>query len=266
VPSDPNDEPEGPEPPDDADYSSGQPRFDLRSAFIARQEQLLADLGLSRTVADHPGTLGDATELDWAAMLRDVLPQRYGVSKAFVVDAHERRSEQLDVVVHDRHFSPLLFEVGGARFIPAESVYAVFEVKQQVNKEQLEYVGNKLKSVRRLNRTSAPIPHAGGIYEPRPLPRILGGILALDSGWSPLFGDPFRRALTARDEEELLDLGCVLRHGGFEVADPSQPASLAISDAETSVIFFTLRLLMRLQAMATVPAINFDAYAEAVWP
>jgi hypothetical protein len=68
-----------------------------------------------------------------------------------------------------------------------------------------------------------------------------------------LFGDPFRRALTARDEEELLDLGCILRHGGFEVADPSQSASLAISDAETSVIFFTLRLLMRLQAMATVP-------------
>jgi hypothetical protein len=266
VPSDPNDEPEGREPSDGANYPSGQPRFDLRSAFIARQEQLLADLGLSRTVADHPGTLGDATELDWAGMLRDVLPQRYGVSKAFVVDARERRSEQLDVVIHDRHFSPLLFEVGGARFIPAESVYAVFEVKQQVNKEQLEYVGNKLKSVRRLSRTSAPIPHAGGVYEPRSLPRILGGILALDSGWSPLFGDPFRRALTARDEEELLDLGCVLRHGGFEVADPSQPASLAISDAETSVIFFTLRLLMRLQAMATVPAINFDAYAKAVWP
>jgi hypothetical protein len=47
MPSDPNDEPEGPEPSDGADYSSGQPRFDLRSAFIARQEQLLADLGLS---------------------------------------------------------------------------------------------------------------------------------------------------------------------------------------------------------------------------
>ena len=79
MPSDPNDEPQGPEPSDGANYPSGQPRFDLRSAFIARQEQLLADLGLSRTVADHPGTLGDATELDWAGMLRDVLPQRYGV-------------------------------------------------------------------------------------------------------------------------------------------------------------------------------------------
>jgi hypothetical protein len=162
LPSAPNGEPNRPKPAvDSVAPSSGQPRFDLRAAFIARQQQLLADLGLSRTVADHPGTLGDATELDWVGMLQDVLPQRYGVSRAFVVDAKERRSEQLDVVIHDRHFSPLLFEVGGARFIPAEGVYAVFEVKQQINKDQVEYVGNKIASVRRLNRTSAPIPYAG---------------------------------------------------------------------------------------------------------
>jgi hypothetical protein len=266
LPSAPNGEPNRPKPAvDSVAPSSGQPRFDLRAAFIARQQQLLADLGLSRTVADHPGTLGDATELDWVGMLQDVLPQRYGVSRAFVVDAKERRSEQLDVVIHDRHFSPLLFEVGGARFIPAEGVYAVFEVKQQINKDQVEYVGNKIASVRRLNRTSAPIPYAGGVYQPRPLPRILGGILTLDSDWSPLFGEPLRRVLTARDQDEALDLGCILRHGAFEVPDPSQPGSLATSDGETSVIFFTLRLLKRLQAMATVPAIDFDTYAAAVW-
>jgi Domain of unknown function (DUF6602) len=162
--------------PGDDQAASGLPRFDLRAAFIARQQQLLADLGLSRTVADHPGTLGDATELDWTGMLQAVLPQRYGVARAFVVDANQRRSEQLDVVIHDRHFSPLLFEVGGARFIPAEGVYAVLEVKQKINKEQVEYAAKKIASVRLLTRTSAPIPHAGGVYEPRPLPRILGGI------------------------------------------------------------------------------------------
>jgi hypothetical protein len=252
--------------PGDDQAASGLPRFDLRAAFIARQQQLLADLGLSRTVTDHPGTLGDATELDWTGMLQAVLPQRYGVARAFVVDANQRRSEQLDVVIHDRHFSPLLFEVGGARFIPAEGVYAVLEVKQKINKEQVEYAAKKIASVRRLTRTSAPIPHAGGVYEPRPLPRILGGVLTLDSDWSPLFGDPLRQALTARNEDEALDLGCVLRHGGFEAPDPSRPGSLAATDKETAVIFFTLRLLKRLQAMATVPAINYDAYAATVWP
>jgi hypothetical protein len=60
--------------PGDDEAASGLPRFDLRAAFITRQQQLLADLGLSRTVADHPGTLGDATELDWTGMLQAVLP------------------------------------------------------------------------------------------------------------------------------------------------------------------------------------------------
>jgi hypothetical protein len=165
-------------------------------------------------------------------MLRAVLPQRYGVARAFVVDANQRRSEQLDVVIHDRHFSPLLFEVGGARFIPAEGVYAVLEVKQKINKEQVEYAAKKIASVRRLTRTSAPIPHAGGVYEPRPLPRILGGILALDSDWSPLFGDPLRQVLAARDEDEALDLGCVLRHGGFEVQRSSSSPCGCSSDSK----------------------------------
>jgi integrative and conjugative element protein (TIGR02256 family) len=138
--------------------------------------------------------------------------------------------------------------------------------QQKINKEQVEYAAKKIASVRRLTRTSAPIPHAGGVYEPRPLPRILGGVLTLDSDWSPLFGDPLRQALTARNEDEPLDLGCVLRHGGFEAPNPSQPGSLAATGKETAVIFFTLRLLKRLQAMATVPAINYDAYAATVWP
>ncbi|MDQ1685001.1 MAG: hypothetical protein QOC82_1738 [Frankiaceae bacterium] len=43
-------------------------RLDLAEAFRARQQQLESDLGFGRTVASHPGTLGDATELDWLGM------------------------------------------------------------------------------------------------------------------------------------------------------------------------------------------------------
>src|SRR4029450_6248574 len=90
--------------PGDDEATSGLPRFDLRAAFIARQQQLLADLGLSRTVADHPGTLGDATELDWTGMLQAVLPQRYGVARAFVVAANQRRREQLGRAMREQYY------------------------------------------------------------------------------------------------------------------------------------------------------------------
>src|ERR1019366_4030948 len=107
--------------------------FDLTAAFFKRQEKLCADLGLG-DIAIHPGTKGDQTELDWLRMLEEFLPKRYGVAKAFVVDSNGHQSEQIDVVIHDRHFSPLLFEVGGAKYIPAESVYAAFEVRQDLDK------------------------------------------------------------------------------------------------------------------------------------
>ena len=107
-----------------------------------------------------------------------------------VSEGHQ--SEQIDVVIHDQHFSPLLFEVGNARFIPAESVYAAFEVKQHLDKGNVDYAADKIATVRALHRTTAPVPHAGGMYDPITPRRIIGGVLTRRSDWSPPFGEPFR--------------------------------------------------------------------------
>lgn len=244
---------------------SEPPRFDLAAAFRARQDKLEADLGLGRAVAGHPGTMGDATELDWRAMLENFLPRRYGVAKAFVVDVHGHRSEQLDVVIHDRHFSPLFFDVGGAHYIPAESVYAVFEIKQQTTKAHIEYAGKKVASVRRLHRTSVGFMTANGRATARQPPRILSGLLTLSSGWTPPHGEPLHDALRARVPEEVLDLGIALRAGAFEAPNPQHPGQLAIcADPNAALIFLVLRLLKRLQDMATIGAMDLDQYTQAV--
>lgn len=253
--------------PDDENVDTELPTFDLSEAFRARQQQLESDLGFGRTVTSHPGTLGDATELDWRGMLADFLPRRYGVTKAFVVDVEGHMSQQLDVVIHDRHFSPLLFEVGGAHFIPAESVYAVFEVKQDISRGHIEYAGEKVASVRRLHRTSVGFRTATGRASAQPPKGILGGLLALNSGWTPMVGEPLRRALREREENAVLDLACVLRAGSFEAEDPAAPDQLAVcDDPETALIFFALRLLKRLQDVATVTAMDLDASTQSVWP
>lgn len=241
-----------------------QNRFDLAEAFRARQQQLESDLGFGRTVVAHPGTLGDATELDWRGMLADFLPRRYGVAKAFVIDVEGNMSQQLDAVIHDRHYSPVLFEVGGAHFIPAESVYAVFEIKQTVSKRHIEYAGEKIASVRRLRRTTVGFATATGAAPAQEPRRILGGLLALDSEWNPMLGRPLRESLADRAPEQAVDFGCALRAGTFEVSDPSMTNELWTSDdPTTSLIFFALRLLRRLQSMATVPAMDFAAYIES---
>jgi hypothetical protein len=242
-------------------------RFDLREAFKARQRQLEINLGFGRSVASHPGTIGDASELDWRGMLTGFLPRRYRASKAFVVDVRGGISDQLDVVVHDRQYSPSLFEVGGAQYIPAESVHAVFEVKQVINKEYVEYAGKKIASVRNLHRTSSGFPTATGFVEPRPLPRILGGILALESGWNPPLGQPFRDAIADRTSDEVLDLGYAVKAGSFELPNSASLREVSLcDDPDTALIFFLLRLLKRLQDQATVVAIDVDEYTRSVWP
>lgn len=250
-----------------SDNANALPRFDLVDAFYKRQEKLRSDLGLG-DIESHPGTKGDDTELNWLHMLQELLPRRYGVAKAFVVDSRGHKSEQIDLVVHDKHFSPLLFEVGGAQYIPAESVYAAIEVKQSLDKGQLEYAADKIASVRRLYRTSVAIPHAGGKYDPVIPRRIIGGVLARRSGWLPAFGAAFETCLVSLDRRDLdqlrsgLDIGCAVEHGGFVVNRDTNAATAEIehSDANVALIYFVMRLLRQLQAVASVPAIDYDAY------
>lgn len=83
-----------------------------------------------------------------------------------------------------------MFNQDGAKYVPAESVYAVLEVRQEFNGANVAYAAEKAASVRKLRRTSAPIPHAGGKFDPIVPPPILAGILTLDSEWKPAFGKP----------------------------------------------------------------------------
>ena len=111
----------------------------------------------------HPVAKGDASERVWLELLQTYLPQRYQADKAFVVDSKGIFSEQIDVVIFDRQYSPFIFHYEDQTIIPAESVYGVFEAKQAINAAQVTYARKKVASVRRLHRTTLPIPYARDI-------------------------------------------------------------------------------------------------------
>ena len=116
-------------------------------------------LQIARKSFAHPGTKGDASEQVWLEMLHTYLPERYQVAKAHVVDSNGVFSEQIDVVVFDRQYSPFIFQYQGQTIVPAESVYAVFEAKQTINADHVAYARSKVATVRRLHRTSMNIRH-----------------------------------------------------------------------------------------------------------
>jgi hypothetical protein len=240
--------------------SKADHKINLRGIFGSLQGQMLARLQTGEATVLHPGTRGDATEAQWLNLFKEYLPQRYCAEKAFVLDCDGSLSDQIDIVIFDRQYSPLHLNQDGAVYVPAESVYAVFEVKPGLDGATVKYAGEKAASVRRLRRTSAPIPYAAGTYPPKPPTPIIAGILATRPGWNPPFGEPCQNALRSLPTEEQLDLGCVLEAGGFGyvvgVVEGSAP--------DVALVSFWLRLLESLQAIGTVVAVEFSQYRRSL--
>lgn len=124
------------------------------------------------------------------------LPRRYQAATAHIVDSFGKFSQQVDVVVFDRQYSPFIVNCESQTVIPAESVYAVFEAKQTANAVLVAYAQEKVASVRRLHRTSLPIHYAKGVYPAKPLIPIFGGLLTFESEWSQPLGQSFGKALS----------------------------------------------------------------------
>ena len=187
------------------------------------------------------------------------LPNRYAVDSAIVIDCNGQTSDQMDVVIYDPQYTPCLLDQHDHKYIPAEAVYAVLEVKPEINANYLNYAGKKAESVRRLHRTSIPIPHAGGKpYPPKDLFPITSGLIAADVSWKDDFGKSFMKQLAALKGQRQLD--CVLAVGtaSFDVFE-TKPR---IVEGKNALVFFLFRLLQKLQSLGTVPAIDWNAYAS----
>ena len=215
-------------------------------------------LETARETFAHSGTKGDATEEIWRDMLGDYLPKRYDVVKAHVVDSRNSFSEQIDVVIIDRQYSPFIFNWEGQKVVPAESVYAALEAKQTINAELVKYAQKKVASVRRLHRTSLPVPYVEGKYNPKEPGPIIGGLVSFESDWSPPLGGSLLKVLTNGETDGALDLGCVASHGIFNRDDDGQ---YTVTEQKTATTGFLFELICRLQQIGTVPMIDLRAYA-----
>jgi hypothetical protein len=225
---------------------------------------LAASLRIPVKFTAHGTTIGDASEADWGAMLRSFLPARYGIGPIFAVDSRDHESKQIDLAVYDRQYSPLFFEAPGsnALFVPIECVYAVFEVKQEINANYVGYAAEHIASVRQLHRTSADVYHLDGMSpgkDPANQP-ILGGILGARSAWENIRNDAARANLLEPTGDRRIDLGIALDNGAFDIID----GSIEYNPPGTQLIYFALHLFKRLRPLATALSPDVDAYEQAL--
>jgi hypothetical protein len=238
-------------------------KTNLKEIFMGLQEQMYCKLSTNQKVLKHPVSKGDSTEVNWKEWFSTYLPKRYKADKAFIIDCDDNLSEQIDLVIYDQQYSPFAFNQDGEIYIPAESVYAVFEIKQVLNKKHIQYAGEKIESVRLLRRTSAQIPYAGGIYPPKKPFEIIGGIITQRSVWKESLGKGFEKYISDLSQNQRINIGCVLENGAF-IIEYDKQASIIKSTKNEALIFFFLKLLIELQKRATVPAIDIECYAKAL--
>ncbi len=231
----------------------------LHQLYTNLQKRLASDLSAARCSNTNPNAKGDESELTWLKLFSDHLPHRYCSVKGIVIDCDGAESDAIDIIICDRQYTPVIYSQQGYPYVPAESVYAVFESKQELDKELIEYAGAKAESVRKLKWTSGAITAITGNHSPREPFVPLAGIVAYDTKWTTPFGNPFKAAMDGLSELQRLDLGIAAAHGCFEV---QQGKGIRTYPAERALSAFLIRLLARLQALGTVPAIDYDVYGR----
>lgn len=246
------------------------PKAFLTDVYGKEAELLQRKLDLTHSIS-HDLTKGHVGEEHWIEILQKYLPNRFQVGSGIIMDSDGKTSDQIDVVIHDHQYTPTLLGQGSHGYILAEAVYASFEVKPILDKEQMEYAGDKVKSVRALHRTSITTISSGKEQPPRKLFPIVGGILTRETSWKKGLESPsFRACRDGLADDRALDCGCVLGAGSFDrfdllstvVDEPGKEGAWAVAQADAGLIFFLFRLLGWLNRVGTVPAVDWNKYAE----
>lgn len=265
-------------------------KIGLKQLFESLQNQMVAQLNTNREFITHSGSKGDALEKAWIEWLRKYLPNRYSVDKAIIIDYEGNTSHQMDVVIYDNWFTPFIFSQHDFHYIPAEGVYAIFEVKPDIQgsvKKQsyIEYAAEKIESVRVLKRTSTNMINSGRKLEPRGLTKIIGGILTSTNSFTHSNNTTIKKQIGEQKGLKGIDIGCIADYGCFYVDydgvenNEEQDFNKRIDDyynnrnikdivfstSENSLVSFSLQLTRYLQqAIGTIPAIDLNAYSQVI--
>jgi len=265
-------------------------RIDIKDLFSGLQNQMVAQLNTNREFILHPGSKGDSLENVWIEWLKKYLPNRYCVDKAIIIDSKGNLSNQIDLVIYDQQYTPFVLNQNGIHYIPAEGVYAVFEVKPDFKgnidgHNFIEYTGIKIESVRKLKRTTVGIINAGKEVEARPLTKILGGILASTNSYSNSNNNTIISHVKNLKGLQTIEIGCAVDYGSFFVNYKGEENltnkkfeerifnyykdrvfdNVTFSAKENSLVTFFLQLTRYLQqSIGTVAAIDLNAYAQSV--
>src|SRR4051794_8577591 len=93
----------------------------IQDSFAGQQAVLKSQLDFSRQSITHMGERGEVDERHVIQILRQYLRDRYSVESGIVIDSKGGTSDQIDVVIFDRQYTPTLLDQHEHKYIPAEA-------------------------------------------------------------------------------------------------------------------------------------------------
>ena len=123
----------------------------LKEFFEASSESMKLYFKQVTSQIHHHGEKGSAREEKVKELLEKYLPKKYSVTNGTVTNTKDHQSRQVDVIIHDNLFTPILQDFQSSKVIPIESLYGLIEVKSTLSKVELNKCINNIKSVKNLN-------------------------------------------------------------------------------------------------------------------
>lgn len=121
--------------------------------FLYRMEEMIYKQYEISSTIKHKGEKGRQREEGLAQFLRENLPEKYGVGTGEIISSEgDKVSPQCDIIIYDRLNMPIIGKTNSVQQIPIEAVFAVIEVKSNLDKESLKDAEKKLSTIRNLPR------------------------------------------------------------------------------------------------------------------
>lgn len=112
----------------------------------------------------NPVTKGEFREAILVNELNNRLPTYLELGKGEVIDSKGNRSKEFDIVLNNRLYCPVAFNVEERGIYFAESVAVAFEVKSKLDKKQISDSNGKFVSLQPLERLYTERPNFGFVY------------------------------------------------------------------------------------------------------
>lgn len=103
---------------------------------------------VNKTV-NHQGIKGSLNETLFLELIRDLVPQKYKLTKGIIQDKVGFQSNESDIVLYDNEILPALLFGLELSFVPCEAVEYTFEIKSSLNSNELDTTIKKFENLKK---------------------------------------------------------------------------------------------------------------------